>query len=151
MSFFSSCLLTHFNRTHPGSFQYNFPFKMQKFVAFCLRNLALVLSISCRTCRCSNMKMMSIYHEDDRKYSTTCSSGHSSGFFSSVDNSATMCRLSKLQLECAMIFSSPWPLIKFVGLISKSYSSNLLSIFPFYPLELIGLEYPLLHWREHEK
>ena len=124
MSFFTSRSFTQISRTPPGSFQYNFPFKMKNLDAFYLRNLALVLYIPCGACRCCNMKIMSTYNGDDRICSTICGFGCSLGFFSSVDNSTIMCRLRASKLDYAMSLASPWPLTSLVGLISKSYSSR---------------------------
>ena len=55
-------------------------------------------------------------------------------FFSSADNSAIMCRMRESQLYCAISFSIPWPLISYVGLISKSYSSRNVIHFTLLPL-----------------
>ena len=117
MSLFSSCSSTQFNSTPPGSFQYNFPSKTQNLDAFCLRNLALVLSIPYGPCRCCNTKVISVYHRDDRKASPTGGPGYFWGYFSFADNSPIMWRLRISQLDWAISLASPWPLISFVGLI----------------------------------
>ena len=75
-------------------------------------------------CRFHNTKIMSIYHGDDKKCSANFGFIFSLGFFPSANNSIIMCRLRESHLDCAIILSSPWPLISLVGLISKLYSSR---------------------------
>ena len=134
MSLFSSYLSTKFNSTPPGSFQYNFPSKMQNIDSFYLRNLSLVLSIRCKACRCCNIKMISVYHGDDIKRSPTEGPGCLWGFFSSANDSEIMCRMRASQLDWAIRLAIPWSFINFLGLISRSYSSRIAIHFPLCPL-----------------
>ena len=133
MSFFASIHLHSSTGLLLALSNTTFHLRCKILMVFCLRNLALVRSIFCEACRCCNINMTSVCHGDDRKCSDTCGSSCSLCFFPYVDNSAIMCRLIPPHLYRFMSLVSHWPLIIFVGLVSKSYSSNTAIHFPLLP------------------
>ena len=118
-----------FNKTPLGSFQYRYSFITQNLAYFSFTGLALVLLKPAGAYKICSTYTILEYHGDKEKSCITCTSV--SSWFEWLVKKFTW---KDSQLEFFIIFSSPWPLISLVGLISMSYSSNTtihFSLFPF--------------------